>query len=267
MPLVVQDGFHADRFIPMARMRNPQNVADVAQLYTGPQSVPWDGDKFVFFAHLAGFGERRLRHIVDVGANIGHTMIRHCEFADRVTGFEPTPLAVDIARRNIAFNLVTNGSRLGYDSFVRLYQAAVTHRDGVFQLNNNFGNAAINRVRNPYRATATRPRTRSELIAVQGVALDSMGLEDVDAIKIDVEGGELMVLQGAQQLIERDRPVVQVELLEVALGKFDHTPQMVFDWFAERGYHAVDRNGAHCGNRWQYMRGRVDTFFVPGDRL
>lgn len=41
--------------------------------------------------------------------------------------------------------------------------------------------------------------------------LDSFDLQDVDLIKIDCEGGELFVLQGAFETLKRCKPVVVVE--------------------------------------------------------
>src|SRR5262249_56409692 len=43
--------------------------------------------------------------------------------------------------------------------------------------------------------------------------LDSYGFTDVRVIKVDVEGGEMDVLEGARQTILRDRPALIVELL------------------------------------------------------
>jgi FkbM family methyltransferase len=46
------------------------------------------------------------------------------------------------------------------------------------------------------------------------VSLDSLGLQRVTFVKIDVEGHELAVLQGAAGLIERDKPRLFIEIEE-----------------------------------------------------
>jgi FkbM family methyltransferase len=65
------------------------------------------------------------------------------------------------------------------------------------------------------------------------VALDDLGLTDVAFVKIDVEGHELAVLEGAEALLRRDRPTLLVEVeqrhLEVPIGT-------VFDWLVGRGW-------------------------------
>ena len=43
--------------------------------------------------------------------------------------------------------------------------------------------------------------------------LDSYGLRDVRAVKVDVEGSEMEVLEGGRETILRDRPALIVELL------------------------------------------------------
>ena len=52
-----------------------------------------------------------------------------------------------------------------------------------------------------------------KVIETEVETLDSFGLTDVTFIKIDVEGSELEVLEGAQVTIARDRPVLLLELL------------------------------------------------------
>jgi len=49
---------------------------------------------------------------------------------------------------------------------------------------------------------------------VPTIALDSLDLNDVTAIKIDVEGAEAEVLLGARETLRRCRPVLSVEIEE-----------------------------------------------------
>src|SRR5690606_11886840 len=54
--------------------------------------------------------------------------------------------------------------------------------------------------------------TRHTEVPVRIAPLDSRGLDEVDFIKIDVEGHELAVLRGASKTIEENRPVILVEV-------------------------------------------------------
>ncbi|MFD6415413.1 FkbM family methyltransferase [Streptomyces sp. NPDC060194] len=49
-------------------------------------------------------------------------------------------------------------------------------------------------------------------LSVAVVTLDGLGLHDVGFMKIDVDGNELPVLQGAHTLLTRDRPALFIEL-------------------------------------------------------
>jgi FkbM family methyltransferase len=105
--------------------------------------------------------------------------------------------------------------------------------------------------RQGYSSLSPRMRDRDH---VREISIDMQRLDDivpatarVDLIKIDVEGTELGVLKGGNELIARCRPVVFFESGPVtALAGF--TIEGLFDWFAERSYDVFvpDRIG-HAG--------------------
>ncbi|NJA88516.1 FkbM family methyltransferase [Rhodocyclus tenuis] len=61
------------------------------------------------------------------------------------------------------------------------------------------------------------------------VSIDSLGLKRLDFIKIDVEGMEEEVLDGAKKSIEKYRPIVMIEVI-----KSDRTN--IENYFVSRGY-------------------------------
>lgn len=63
----------------------------------------------------------------------------------------------------------------------------------------------------------------------------------VSAMKIDVEGHELAVLQGAVETLARDRPSLIVEI--EARHLVDHTMHDVIGWMASQGYEAFGLDG------------------------
>ncbi|UFN50635.1 FkbM family methyltransferase [Roseomonas sp. OT10] len=58
------------------------------------------------------------------------------------------------------------------------------------------------------------PHVAVERVEVPVATLDSLGLEDVTAIKLDAEGAEYEVLSGARATLRRCRPVLTLELEE-----------------------------------------------------
>lgn len=76
-----------------------------------------------------------------------------------------------------------------------------------------------------------------EEITVKTDRLDTIIPADtkIDFIKIDVEGAELGVLRGAEQIIRRDKPAI---IFECGLGASDHygtKPEVLFDYMAGCG--------------------------------
>jgi hypothetical protein len=81
----------------------------------------------------------------------------------------------------------------------------------------------------------------------------SLGLDRLDFIKIDVEGAELSVLQGAEQVIEAFRPALLVEIEARHTARYEYGPDDLADWLARRGYAMYAWQG-----RWREA-GRVDA--------
>jgi len=78
---------------------------------------------------------------------------------------------------------------------------------------------------------------KDELITVQTDLLDNVLSSDykIDLMKIDVEGGELLVMEGARRTISQHKPVI---IFEHGLGASDFygaTPEEVFDLLNECG--------------------------------
>ena len=70
--------------------------------------------------------------------------------------------------------------------------------------------------------------------------IDDIGLSSCDFIKIDVEGGELGVLQGAVNTLSRDRPIVVFEVNVFCLWRYGRTlPQDLLSWVRDRYPHTA----------------------------
>jgi FkbM family methyltransferase len=135
---------------------------------------------------------------IDAGANIGaHTVFFAQAVGERgaVLAFEPQRIVFQTLCANIALNSITNT----YCYSVALGSAPGSIR--VPPLNysqlNNFGGLALGGY--------------SEGEPVEVRTLDSFGLQKCRLIKIDVEGMELQVLQGAVKTVDKFKPALYVE--------------------------------------------------------
>lgn len=142
--------------------------------------------------------------VFDIGANVGFFTVIAARLtgpSGRVIGFEP--LSDNAAR-------IRHNARLNGFDHVEVRTDAVGARDGTtpFFLSSNPNWGRI--------ADRGRPSGTVAEIAVPIRSLDGLSREgaipDPDLIKIDVEGAEEAVLQGAAALLRRARPVLLIEL-------------------------------------------------------
>ncbi len=93
------------------------------------------------------------------------------------------------------------------------------------------------------RRTYALEHPEIERIEVQCARLDDVcTLPKVDLIKIDVEGGEWQVLQGGETIINRDHPDIIFEFGKGASEFYQTTPEMIFDFFDNKGYQLFPLN-------------------------
>ena len=137
--------------------------------------------------------------VVDVGANLG---TYSAVALDRLQG-EGRLLAVEPARENFAWlQRNTRGNRGTLPaSQVTLVRAALSDRAGWATLFKNPGNKGDNRL---YEDSLLPQRER-----VPTVTLDSLcrkhRIRSIDVLKIDVQGFEVRVLQGAEKILQASR--------------------------------------------------------------
>jgi FkbM family methyltransferase len=123
------------------------------------------------------FDPAAVRLVVDVGANVGYTCVywlRQFPSA-RVIAFEPHPGHLAQIRRHLAMN--------GYAGRVTLHGAAAGMRDGELFLTDDGCRSTL---------VAGAGRARIPVPVVDWISL--VGTDDIDLLKIDIEGGEYALL-------------------------------------------------------------------------
>jgi len=171
--------------------------------------------------------------IIDAGANIGNHSIFFAKICDaeKVFAFEPQKNIARICKINIDLNAA--------DDQIVLVNAA---------LGENCGRCALvgYEIDNP---GGTVFKYESDQGKYDVVTVDSLQLEKVDFIKIDVEGCQLEVLKGAVRTIEHCHPVIFVEMNESAqkhtedFYDHDHEVTHVRKLLSELGYVETEKMG------------------------
>jgi FkbM family methyltransferase len=137
---------------------------------------------------------------VDVGANLGLYTRRLARLSRKVYAFEPSHAMADVLRRSSADNVV-------------VHEMALSDRDGQAELHIPRAGTQLTHSLASLEPRAVAGRDTA-VVNVPRARLDSVVGENVSFVKIDVEGHEFSVLQGALDLIDRCRPVFLVEAEE-----------------------------------------------------
>lgn len=169
---------------------------------------------------LLRFALSERANCIDVGANVGHILAQMVAAAPRGRhiAYEPLPeLCGDLRRR--------------FPS-VDVRQVAASDRRG---------RASFQHVRSRPAYSGLRRRDYPGNEEIHEIEVD---IEDIDSslpdgyipslIKIDVEGGERQVLEGAIKTIARHRPIVVFEHGKAGARYYDTDPGEVFDLLAGR---------------------------------
>lgn len=93
----------------------------------------------------------------------------------------------------------------------------------------------------------THQTVEGQMKEVPVFRLDDFGLEDVDYIKVDVEGFERKVLLGGQKTISAFRPLIVIEQNDVRLA--DEEPYAAKTYLESIGYKHV----ATCPRGWDLV--------------
>ena len=171
--------------------------------------------------------------LVDVGAHIGWYSLKAAKVvgpSGHVIAVEPNPPTLVTLRDDIRVNaysgIILVAPVAAYDSETTLtFYAAPRENTGESSL--SLANASqTGRIAASYQVRARR---------LDDIVRDA-GVTRVDAVKIDVEGAEFRVLNGAVDTLARYKPVVAVELLDPGLRAMGSSVDEVMAFMRAHGY-------------------------------
>jgi FkbM family methyltransferase len=165
--------------------------------------------------------------VIDIGANRGVYAYLFAQLASRVELFEPNPACYKIL-----------ASWAAHKPHVSLHSVALSDHDGSAQLYIPVDSAGVQ-----HDASASIENSGSGQFCQQTVTLstlDSFRLSHVALIKIDVEGHELSVIQGARTTIISNKPAL---LIEIEKRHSKNPFSSIFNLLHESGYQSFFFNG------------------------
>ena len=127
--------------------------------------------------------------IIDAGASLGNHTVYFANFLkyDSIHCFEPIPDIFKLLEINANY------------PNVHLYNKALSHINETLHMYFNRINTGASKVKS------------GGAVEVEAITIDSLNLQDVTFIKIDVEDSEEYVVKGARETINRCHPLVMVE--------------------------------------------------------
>lgn len=149
--------------------------------------------------YLSNFIDSRKR-VIDIGANEGLYTYALSKMGKIVESFEPQ---VQCAEKIRAYSHIFNKN-------INVYQVGLSNEKSLLNL---YTPIIDNIVAHPL-GSLSKPQddTQYKIEKIQIHKLDNYNFNDVSFIKIDVEGHESEVIEGAKQTILREKPVLLVEI-------------------------------------------------------
>lgn len=190
--------------------------------------------------------------MLDVGANIGWFSLNMAKRFPRarLISFEPIPATYEKLLANLKLNGVRN---------VKPAQAGVSDRAGraVFYCDSKLcANASL--------AERSRGATVGK-VRVKLIKLDDHCKEHSikpNAIKVDVEGAELFVFQGARQVLAKYHPIIYTEMLRKWSADFGYHPDRIIELLRGLGYECFALRGSRLRPMKQMTDRTRETNFV-----
>ena len=196
--------------------------------------------------------------VVDIGANIGFFTTMFASLvgpAGHVTAFEP------VTETYMRLQAAVRRNHL--DHVVNLYNAAASNEEGYAEISypkdcTNMGGVSISHEGKSVHEIKERIRTlRLD---------DELSGRPIDFIKIDVEGAELLAIQGAEAIIAANKPTIMMEFNSEQLAHVSQiTSQALYEKMIAFGYTAkvISWEGDLVDFNGDFSPAVMNLVFVP----
>ena len=182
----------------------PSNDVHIEQWKAGK---PFTQNKCLLqFIDYCEKNNKKFNHVLDIGAWVGTWTMAMNKFCGRVVAFEPDKLHYECLVKNVPEDVETHQLAIGAEEkMISLSEDDFTHSNHVV-------------------GEGTIPM----------ITIDSLGIDDIDLIKIDVEGFEMEVLKGAEKTLGN----VQYIMIELnnATKKYGSSNIEIENYIGSLGY-------------------------------
>lgn len=206
-----------------------------------------------------GFKCKAKRHLaVDVGAHSGSFVkfLLGTGVFENVLAFEPNPDSYEICKKEL--NEI-------YAKKCEVIEAAISNKEGFLEF--NYDEDAATGSLLPYvKEYKTKGNIKKRVVTVLTIdeyLKDKKITDELTLIKIDTQGNDLSVIQGARTIIKKCKPIIQTEFIYIPLYENQCHPEELIIEMKELSYTLYSIYNLHITNE-----GRLafcDALFVPND--
>lgn len=199
--------------------------------------------------------------VVDVGANVGN-FTRGC-----TQQVKKPRLVLAVEPSNYTFPILEFWSKIwsSKNSKIICRKYILSNYSGLTKLHTPIKDSGSLRVGIAYTGKQKHTEVYSE--TVQNLRLDDMltdeGISSVDLVKIDVEGAEEDVINGAPVLLNKIRPIWYLELDDSRAITMGNSSERLFNYMINAGYNAYSIDADINPIKISSLKGNDNYLFIP----
>lgn len=173
------------------------------------------------------------RTFVDVGGHLGFWSLYMSEVFHQVLSFEPNPETFEYLK----FNTINNKN-------IKIFNSALGDENSFVEVLYHVGLGTNPNIsyEPEHRVNSGMSRVKKSSQGIELIKLDDLNLSDLDFLKLDCEGFELMVLKGGENTITKCFPIIVTETNGLEKTLFDVETNEVHDYLTNLGYKRI----FHC---------------------
>ena len=182
----------------------------------------------IYFLDLI-FSKYNKPTFIDIGANYGYYTVKYATECNKVICFEPVSNTHMILTENIKRNQLSN---------VTAHKLGLSNKKGELTINlySSSGNNSIFERNIPEEHSLKKIGTEKIQLETLDELLQTQNNIALDIIKIDVEGAELKVLEGAAATISAFQPTIVIEYSETTSIDAGYNREKMLEKFRMPGY-------------------------------
>jgi len=169
--------------------------------------------------------------VLDIGANIGYYTVIMSKIVGetgKVLSFEPTKHFFDVLQHTVEINKLKN---------VALYDFGLSDKNVVSEISIGEHSATIHWLKDSPRNGGTPLSVEQISLKRLDDVINSLNIDKIDFIKIDVDGHEPAFLEGALETLKKYKPTILMEIDHQHYRKAGYVAWDFYNKLREKGYH------------------------------